>query len=105
MVTKSKLKMALVADKGVDFKKEKQKKLAKLARKEKRSKGLLKDDVKEASKLNGAEEEDSEEEDEEGLAELEAMEMDEDDEHPEVRALLAVINRVCASASFILTTI
>jgi len=34
MVTKSKLKMALLAEKGVDFKKLKQKKLAKKARKE-----------------------------------------------------------------------
>jgi rRNA-processing protein EBP2 len=38
MVTKSKLKMALVADKGVDFRKMKQKKLAKKARKGKNAK-------------------------------------------------------------------
>ena len=38
MVTKSKLKMALLADKGVDFKKMKQKKLAKKSRKEKSAK-------------------------------------------------------------------
>jgi rRNA-processing protein EBP2 len=38
MVTKSKLKMALLADKGVDFKKIKQKKLAKKAEKEIKSK-------------------------------------------------------------------
>jgi rRNA-processing protein EBP2 len=40
MVTKSKLKMALVADKGVDFKKLKQMKLAKKARKEKSAKRM-----------------------------------------------------------------
>jgi rRNA-processing protein EBP2 len=38
MVTKSKLKMALVAEKGVDFKKLKQKKLSKKAKKEVKSK-------------------------------------------------------------------
>ena len=38
MVTKSKLKMALVADKSVDFKKEHQKKMAKQARKEQKNK-------------------------------------------------------------------
>lgn len=39
MVTKSKLKMALVAEKGVDFKKLHQKKAQKAARKEKAKKG------------------------------------------------------------------
>lgn len=39
MVTKSKLKMALVADKGTDFKKLNQKKRQKAARKEKSLKG------------------------------------------------------------------
>ncbi len=38
MVTKSKLKMALQAEKGVDFKKLKQKKLAKKAKKDVKSK-------------------------------------------------------------------
>jgi len=39
MVTKSKLKMALVAEKGTDFKKLNQKKQQKAARKEKSTKG------------------------------------------------------------------
>jgi rRNA-processing protein EBP2 len=72
MVTKSKLKMALVAEKQVDFKKEHQKKMSKKARKEQK--------VKKSSVAN--EDEDDEDEDEEGIREL--MELDEeesDDEH------------------------
>jgi len=50
MVTKSKLKMALQADKGVDFKKLKQKKLAKKAKKVGKSKKATDDweDVEES---------------------------------------------------------
>jgi hypothetical protein len=65
MVTKSKLKMALLGEKGVDFKKEKQKKLAKKARREKMKKcdkladGLLDTDEKDEK----SEEEEAESED------------------------------------------
>lgn len=44
MVTKSKLKMALLAEKPVDFKKEHQKKMAKSARKEKKVKAKAMDE-------------------------------------------------------------
>jgi rRNA-processing protein EBP2 len=66
MVTKSKLKMALVAEKQVDFKKEHQKKMAKKARKEQKSKKPV------AEEQEAGDEE--EEEDEEGIREL--MELD-----------------------------
>jgi hypothetical protein len=72
MVTKSKLKMALVAEKQTDFKKQHQKKMSKQARKEQKATqpAVVNDD------------DDEEEEDEEGIQEL--MELDEKetgDEH------------------------
>jgi hypothetical protein len=75
MVTKSKLKMALVAEKGVDFKKLNQKKKQKAARKEKASEGKPKkvetewEDIEEESEgedggaaVNGVEDESGSEE-------------------------------------------
>lgn len=78
MVTKSRMKMALAAEKNTDFQKLHQKKVAKLARKEQAKKGGEKsskkekveqerEDVEEESKNEedeDAEEDDSEEEDE-----------------------------------------
>jgi rRNA-processing protein EBP2 len=54
MVTKSKLKMALQAEKGVDFKKLKQKKLAKKAKKEIKSKNAG-DDWEDVEESEGGE--------------------------------------------------
>lgn len=89
MVNKGKLKMALVAEKQVDFKKEHQKKLAKQARKEHKKKAPA--PVEEDIEMDDAEE-DSEEEDEEGLAELMAMEQDEESDEEEERAQINLAN-------------
>jgi len=68
MVTKSKLKMALIAEKQVDFKKEHQKKMAKKARKEQKAKKPV------AEEQEGSDEE----EDEEGIRELMELDAQED---------------------------
>ncbi|OBT61126.1 hypothetical protein VE03_10844 [Pseudogymnoascus sp. 23342-1-I1] len=78
MVNKGNLKMALVAEKQIDFKQEHQKKLAKKARKEKKAKQPAPVVVDEEE----AEDED-EEEDEEGIREL--MELDEKENGDEYR--------------------
>lgn len=70
MVTKSKLKMGLLGEKPVDFKKQHQKKVAKLARKEKAKKGAV---VEEADDGEGWEDEVDDEEEED----LESGEEDE----------------------------
>lgn len=86
MVTKSKLKMALVAEKQVDFKKEHQKKMSKKARKEQKIK-----------KPTAAENEDEDEdEDEEGIREL--MELDDEESGDEHRS--AEVNRADAIPKF-----
>ncbi|KFZ02755.1 hypothetical protein V502_11547 [Pseudogymnoascus sp. VKM F-4520 (FW-2644)] len=72
MVNKSKLKMALVAEKQTDFKQEHQKKMVKKARKEKKAKQPAPAVV---ATEEEAEDEEEEEEDEEGIREL--MELDE----------------------------
>lgn len=78
MVKVSKLKAALLAEKPVDFKKQHQKKVAKLARKEKINKVTTKNGTKggevEVESEGEWESEDDEEEDLEGIAELEEME-------------------------------
>ncbi|OBT46730.1 hypothetical protein VE00_02554 [Pseudogymnoascus sp. WSF 3629] len=78
MVNKSKLKMALVAEKQIDFKQEHQKKMVKKARKEKKTKQPAAPVVEEEEA-----EDDDEEEDEEGIREL--MELDEKENGDEYR--------------------
>ncbi|KFY07541.1 hypothetical protein V492_07055 [Pseudogymnoascus sp. VKM F-4246] len=78
MVNKSKLKMALVAEKQTDFKQEHQKKMVKKARKEKK----LKQPEPVVADEEEVEDED-EEEDEEGIREL--MELDEKENGDEYR--------------------
>ncbi|KFY28098.1 hypothetical protein V493_03104 [Pseudogymnoascus sp. VKM F-4281 (FW-2241)] len=78
MVNKSKLKMALVAEKQTDFKQEHQKKMVKKARKEKK----VKQPVAAVADEEEGEDED-EEEDEEGIQEL--MELDEKENGDEYR--------------------
>ena len=93
MVTKSKLKMALVADKGTDFKKLNQKKRQKSARKEKAQKSG-------EGKLNKVEEEwedlDEESAGEEGGVEVDGEESESGSEG-EVEAPMQVI---CPLSSF-----
>ena len=74
MVTKSKLKMALAADKGTDYKKLNLKKKEKSARKAKKGKG-----DKDSGEVNGKKEvveewEDVDDEDEEGGVEIDGEE-------------------------------
>lgn len=101
MVTKSKLKMALVSDQQVDFKKEHQKKMAKKARKENKTKKPTAVEQEESG------DEDDEEEDEEGIREL--MELDEEesgDEHrptqvrcaKSITQLILIISRLITQA-------
>jgi rRNA-processing protein EBP2 len=78
MVNKSKLKMALVAEKQTDFKQEHQKKMVKKARKEKKAKQPVAPVVDDEEA-----EDDDEEEDEEGIREL--MELDEKENGDEYR--------------------
>lgn len=79
MVNKGNLKMALVAEKQIDFKQEHQKKMAKKARKEKKAKQPVAPVVNEEE----AEDDEEEEEDEEGIREL--MELDEKENGDEYR--------------------
>lgn len=81
MVNKGKLKMALVAEKQIDFKQEHLKKMAKKARKEKKAKQPVA--VVADEKEGEDEEEEEEEEDEEGIREL--MELDEKENGDEYR--------------------
>lgn len=92
MVNKSKLKMALVAEKQTDFKQEHQKKMVKKARKEKKAKQPAAVVVNE----DEAEDEEEEEEDEEGIREL--MELDEKENGDEYKR--TEVNSANATAKF-----
>lgn len=90
MVTKSRLKMALAADKKIDFQKLHQKKVAKLARKGKVEKGGEKSEKSEKREKKGkveqewedVEEESQDEDSEEGDSEDEEEEEDEEGNGP-----------------------
>jgi len=88
MVTKSKLKMALVAEKGTDFKKLNQKKQQKAARKEKATKGGAKKTDEDWESLDGVSDE------EDGGAAIEEDEADSGSED-EVEEPMQVCHAPC----------